>query len=343
MKKVMFVETGIGGHHSSYLNSLFQIVSSDSFVVFPENREVMGDKYIALSIDSLRPYLKYKMWIKKLKCIAEDKKPDIIHFLDGDSIMRHFGMGLGKFRGYKTLLTFHHYFPGRMREISMKSMLRCVDAGVFHTERIIKKVKKIGCKNIEYISYPCFLDISPQQRDSYQNTPPILLALGATRYDKGIDILLDALKYVKNPFRLVIAGEATYFDENFIKSKIFPYKNQVELDLHFLTTEIMIKQIKKADIIVLPYRKIFDGASGPMNDGIYLGKTIVGPDHDSLGQLIKHHHVGYTFQSENIISLAKCLDHALKNPIIYDEIALQEQRKLDVRLFQKKYLSLYER
>ena len=99
----------------------------------------------------------------------------------------------------------------------------------------------------------------------------------------------------------------------------------------------------EADIIVLPYRKIFDGASGPMCEGIYLGKTIVVPDHGSLGKLIRQSHTGYVFESENVDELAACLNYALHHPCFYDLEAYKAQQELRPELFTERYMRIYEK
>ncbi|HIT65721.1 MAG TPA: glycosyltransferase family 4 protein [Candidatus Merdisoma merdipullorum] len=339
--KIMYVDTSINGHHLLYLNHLLQAVSDDSFAVLPELTDKIQGRIRTAGNGSVRGFEEYGSWMKELRGIAVEEKPDIIHFLDGDSIMRHLGRGFARFRDSGIVITFHHLFKGKMREISMKRMLHYADAGVVHTENILHQIESFGCDNVKCVPYPCFLDTVPETSGAYRNEPPILLALGGTRYDKGLDILLNALKHIDIPFRLIIAGKSEHFDETFIRNCTEKYRDSVEICLHFLDDEEIKRILEKSDIIVLPYRKIFDGASGPMCEGIYLGKTIIGPAHGSLGEMIQKTHTGYTFESENAESLSECIEYALKNPCIYDEIALQAQRSLDPKLFAEKYMNIY--
>ena len=141
----------------------------------------------------------------------------------------------------------------------------------------------------------------------------------------------------------MIAGKPEDFDEAFIRQKAERYQDRVELCLHFLSDEEVKQFLQEADIIVLPYRKLFDGASGPMCEGIYLGKTIVGPEHGSLGQLIRSTHTGYTFESENVEKLAACLEYALSHPCLYDDTAYAAQQELKPELFAERYLRIYQK
>ena len=98
-----------------------------------------------------------------------------------------------------------------------------------------------------------------------------------------------------------------------------------------------------ADIVCLPYRKSFDGASGPLGEGVALGKMIVGANHGSLGKLIKENHLGYIFESEDVHSLANTLDKALSHKWEPDEKYEAYQQILKPERFQKEYLELYKR
>lgn len=337
----MYVDISTGGHHLIYLNNLLSGASSESFAVLPKQEDVVAGRNCYTAKQNIRTLSEYWGWIQQLKQIVKKEQPDIIHFLDGDSIMRYFGLGFRQFRAYKTVITFHHLFSGKLREISMRRMLRYVNAGVFHTDTIEQTVRSFGCKNVRCIPYPCFLRAERCEGSSERHQVPVMLALGGTRYDKGLDILLEALKSVKAPFQLIIAGKEESFRKSDIEQQIQTYRSSVELQLRFLSEEEVLKYLQNSDIIVLPYRKEFDGASGPMCEGIYLGKTIVGPNHGSLGKLILQYHVGYVFESENPIALAKCLNQALTEQFVYDDTAKAEQKELEPELFQKRYTELY--
>ena len=340
--KIMFVDISTWGHHTSYINALMEISSPESFAVLPEDGKEIKGRCRKLPCRNMRSLFGYLNWMSDLNKIAKEEKPDLIHFLDGDSIMRYFGLGFSGFSGSKIMITFHHLFPGRLREISMRRMLKYAERGVFHTEEITEQVRSFGCKNIETITYPCFLKISEESTEESKEEGKVLLALGATRYDKGLDILLEALERVTVPFRLIIAGAEGDFDEKYINDRSKEYREKVEVNLNFLTEEQIAGYFRRADIVVLPYRKIFDGASGPMGEGVSFGKTIIGPSHGSLGGTIKKNHVGYTFKSENIESLAQTIEKALQEDFRYDKIAKEYQASLKPETFQKKYKVLYE-
>ena len=209
--KIMYVDHSIEGHHLEYLKYLSENQAYESMAILPEKVENLRMKQIVyphlnLKERKLGSYLKY---MKTIKEIATREAVDVIHFLDGDSTMRYFNLGYRYLRKFRTLVTFHHLFPGKLRELSMKSILSKVSVAVVHTDEIEAKIKGYGCKNVKTIHYPCFLSVEPMKKEA--RGVKTLLSLGGTRYDKGLDILLDALKNVKEDFRLIIAGKEEFF------------------------------------------------------------------------------------------------------------------------------------
>ena len=91
----------------------------------------------------------------------------------------------------------------------------------------------------------------------------------------------------------------------------------------------------------MPYRKIFDGASGPLAEGVAYSKTIIGPSHGSIGQIIRDNHLGKCFETEDVNSLARTIDNMLEAGFEYDEIAKQYQNSLKVTVFQENHKALY--
>ena len=168
-----------------------------------------------------------------------------------------------------------------------------------------------------------------------------LLALGGTRKGKGLDILLEALKRVQEPFHLIIAGKEEDFKKDFILEHTITYTENVSLFLEFLTDEKFSLCLNAADIVVLPYRKVFDGASGPLGEGVWHYKMIVGPDHGSLGDIVKMNHLGKTFKSEDADVLSEVLNETIKMEWEPDEKYLEYRQSLDPAFFQKKYMKLY--
>ena len=170
----------------------------------------------------------------------------------------------------------------------------------------------------------------------------VLGCIGGTRYDKGLDILLKALRSVTGDFELLVAGAEDAIKREEIEELARPYRDRVKLHLSFLTDEELEMAIQAVDAIVLPYRKTFNGASGPLGEGVAKGKIIIAANHGSLGDIVEKNHLGYTFESENIEALKKVLNMAIQRTnYTYDEKANAYKNKLSINEFKKQYCKLY--
>ena len=338
---VLFIVEGIGGHNISYLRALSQTKLYKSVIITPVYISEIDAEQIVYDdiVFPNKSFIKYKKWIMFIINESKKKKYDVFHFIDGDTIMRFFGLGISKIVADKHLITFHHFFSGLIRKVSYKCMLKCGIQAVVHTDNIKKQLEKIINRNVNKVDYPSFTVTTPINKKA--NKIPILGAFGATRYEKGLDILLSALECVNNPFVLLIAGAETEIKKSYIDNFIPKIKGKVICDLKFLSEDELKNYLDKTDIFVLPYRLNFDGASGPLADGVARRKMIIGSNHGSLGELIEQNHIGVTFEAENIDSLAHIIEQAITEPFVYDETALAYSQKLTVENFIYTYYKIY--
>jgi glycosyltransferase involved in cell wall biosynthesis len=347
--KILFVDKSIFGHHAPYFKAVTRYSDYESVLCIPQMIENLNIKQIIVKNSNFksRNYIQYCRWIKEIKTIADLEKPDVIHFLYGDIFYRYFGLGLSKFKKYKTIITFHHIKKSFIRDISIKRIFSQINTGIVHTNTLLTQLIDIGIKNIKHIENPHYFNFENITREyaiktiGLNDDAPVLLAIAGTRYDKGLDILLNALKKVNKPFLLLIAGKELYFDRNFIEENIETYKNKVKILLRYLSDQEFYMCIKAADIIVLPYRRIFTGASGPLAEGVWLKKTIIGPNHGSLGSLIKDNHLGATFKTEDVDDLAKVISEQLESKHSRDETAENYRLTISTDRFALEHKNLY--
>lgn len=346
--KIIYVDMSVDGHHITYLSTLVKQENIEPVLILPEKIDIDCKQYIYKTKESGKRTLKtFKKWLKEVSSFVEKEKPDIVHFLYGDAFYRFFGAGLSYFKKYKTILTLHWIKEGVFGILSTKMICSNVDIVVVHSDYIKKLFEKNNIKNVHHIEYPQFNEqkLSKETACQYFDLNiniPTIACIGNTRYDKGLDVLLDALKNITCPFQLLIAGKEESFDRRYIEEKSATYRDNVRMCLHYLNDDELSNALCASDIIALPYRKKFNGASGPLGEGVALGKCIVGPNHGTLGYTIENNHLGYTFESENSDDLAKTLYKALTSHFEQDELYCMYKDSLGVNAFVEKYNFLYK-
>jgi len=348
--KILFIATpNSQGHHFSYFKGISEWVENYALVTERYCSDLSCEQFYNNSLNfgtkSFKEYLKVIRFIRK--CVKK-YKPDIIHIQCGDNFYRFFGIGLGNLGCKNVIITFHHMTRSVLKDFSIKRIFRKIKVGVVHTESLKRTLVSMGINNVEHIEYPQFNSlIKMEQKDAkcYFNLNQevkCLAAIGGTRNDKGLDILLEALKTVNKPFQLLIAGSEGDIKVSTINKLTAGYKDNVVTYIKYLSEEELSLAFNATDIIVLPYRKCFDGASGPLGEGVSLGKVIIGPSHGSLGDIILKNHLGYVFESENIASLSCVIEKALTTEWSVDEIYEKYMIELDPKVFANKYKYLFE-
>lgn len=352
--RLLLVETQITGHHLTYLKGLLSALKDNDeyLIVLPETSlttELPEDKICLIPFEK-EGKRHYFQWLQQLTQIARQFQPDMIHLTYGDDLYRYMGAGLNSLKQIASLIiTYHQIRRSTLRDFSIKRIAKRCHKVVVHTKQLSEDLQTIGIHNIEHIEYPQFANTeSMDQQDALkelgisETQGKVLLALGGTREDKGLDILLEALRGVKEPFHLIIAGKEEQYSRDFIEKNIGLYRNQVSMFLEFLSEEKLQCCLNAADIMVLPYRKSFDGASGPLGEGVWLRKEIVGPSHGSLKQMIKENHLGKLFISEDPESLGSVLEKALSEEWKPDSRYEDYRTELDPVRFADHYRKLYQ-
>lgn len=336
--KVLFVDSGRGGHHAIYLNNLVKSSVFQSICCLPEKNDGNNAKQYIIKYDPRKGIISYVRWMKEIASIAEMEQVDIVQFMQMDSIMRYFALGFRLLKNYKVTVIYHHFWEGFLRKLSYIRINKKVDSAVVHTQHIMNNLVAYGVNKVQKYEYPGFGKICDKVE---KHSPVRLLAFGSTRYDKGLDILLEALNFVEEDFLLYIVGKEVHFDIKYIKEHIVQYKEKVYLDLRYVDDEEKEKYFLETDIVVLPYRRIFDGASGPLTDGVIKEKAIIGPNHGSIKRLIEENHIGYTFDSESSSSLAEVITKAVRSDFVYDEKAKNYKMFISPERMRKEYERLF--
>ncbi|MCA9766897.1 MAG: glycosyltransferase family 4 protein [Carnobacterium sp.] len=345
--KILFIDISLKGHREKYINSL---VSSNPgcIALLPKKVDTVFCKQHVMKsgFDNKRTLITYLSFISEINKIVKSDAVDIIHFLNGDSFYRYFGVGL-KYLSKPVVITYHHMQFGLLRNITLKFLFKKAFCGIVHTNHLENRLKSMGINNVYHIEYPVFSEeTSLTNLEAKTNIGlPIdkkcIIILGMTSYYKGTDILIEALKKVEEPFFLYITRAGGKFNKDYVLNNTKEYADSIKCEEKVLTEKEYVNALVAADLLVLPYRYEFDGASGPMIEGIWNRKYIVGAEHGSMGELITRYNLGKTFKTENSDDLARVLNEVLKDKNTWSNEAENFRSELTVEKFIEKNSKIY--
>lgn len=303
--KIFLVDNINDGHHDVYEKTLGKIKNT-----------VIVNKRFKFESSLKKPLLYLKTRLYYLKSVIEESdEKDIIHFLYIDNLYS-LGIFFPKLKG-KCIATLHFFPKNKIKVYLLKLFSKRVDKIIVHSEFIKEQCLKSGILNIECINYPCFGSENIRTGTNYFNKGDkiIISCIGGTRYDKGLDILIESFKYIDTTVKDKIVFNISGKEEDIKFTYLYEMAEKYNINLigkeGYMSEEEYWCNIMKSDIILLPYRKIFGGNSGPMTDGVYFNKFIIGPSGGNIEYLINKYDLGLVFDVENSESLAKILSKIL--------------------------------
>lgn len=151
-----------------------------------------------------------------------------------------------------------------------------------------------------------------RQRLNWKENEFYVLFFGQIKKAKGLDLLLDAFQHVDNA-RLVIAGKVWKDDFNIYQEKIDAHQlRNIELNIRFITDEERELFFKAADVIVLPYRKIYQ--SGVLLMALSYGLPVLASDLPANAEIIHDNETGFLFKTDDATDLADKLNTMVSDP-----------------------------
>ncbi len=150
-----------------------------------------------------------------------------------------------------------------------------------------------------------------REKLNWQEDQFYALFFGQIKKAKGLDLLIDAFKNIKNA-RLVIAGKIWKDDFKVYQDKIdCNIWDNIELNIRFISDEERELFFKAADVIVLPYRKIYQ--SGVLLMALSYGLPILASDLPANSEIIRDNETGFLFKTDSSEDLARQLNKIIEN------------------------------
>ncbi len=146
-----------------------------------------------------------------------------------------------------------------------------------------------------------------------------LLFFGQIKDAKGLDILLHAMPKVKERVDLIIAGKIWQTNFNKYQQIINEHKlkSRVTTYLRFITDMERDELFTASDIIVLPYKKIFQ--SGVMQVAMSYKLPIIASNIVPFRNIMKEEKYGYLFETEDVHALSNKINEVVNNLPLADK------------------------
>ncbi len=303
---------------------------------------------------------------------AKKRKTSIVHLhFFGFNLLEYFNLyAAKKLFGFHVVGTAHDiesfekYARGDASRHDYEKFFALFDEVVVHTEyarrELINHISNdvFDADKIRTI-YACDLDydnldsnfIEKSVAREYLKLPKerkIILFFGQIKKVKGLDLLLKAFgKVVKQDpnLLLVIAGKVWKDDYSEYAKIIEEHRLEKFVDqrISFIDNKDVSFYFNAADIIVLPYRKIYN--SGVLIRAMSFGTPVVASNFGPFEEFIKDGENGYLFEAENTDNLAKKLEVALNDQNKLDKVSIEEKtfikKNFALEEIGKQYCKLY--
>jgi D-inositol-3-phosphate glycosyltransferase len=281
-------------------------------------------------------FWKLLVYYAKLIRYVARSRPKILHILwnyklevfDRTILMLYY-----KVLGKQIVLTAHNVNQARrdskdswLNRATLKIQYRLCDHIFVHTQKMKRELCQdfdVAEKAVTVIQYPinnAFADteLTPaeaKRRLGLRDDERAILFFGRIRPYKGIEYLLDAFRSLvadkQANYRLIVAGEPKKGSEEYLHEiegsvrRDFD-QGQVILRMQFVPDDEMELYLKGADVLVLPYKEIFQ--SGVLFLAYSFGLPVVATDVGSFREEIVEGSTGFLCKPGDPTELAKAVE-----------------------------------
>jgi glycosyltransferase involved in cell wall biosynthesis len=343
-KQLLFITDGIFPHavggmqrHSALLiEKLAKTNALEIMVVHPHNQQVfsseLGIKEISLPFTFDGFYLK-KCWeYSKLVYPIIKQYPKAIVYAQGICVLKgmpEFGQrvivnphGLEPFQSL-TFLDRVKTFPLRFIEkYQFKHAAKIVSLGGTLTKILHREIE--NGKN-KVVILPNAVNPGPPPVRQFNDETISLLFVGRFAYNKGINILMDAVKQLNkegyiNRLQFNIVGKGPLY-EQYIKEYHFPNVNFVG----FADDDLLVKLYKENDLFVFP--TLFEGMPTVVLEAMSASMPIIVTDTGATAELVDSDN-GFLIETANVRALKWAIQR-------YYQLKPEEKKALSDKSYQK--------
>jgi glycosyltransferase involved in cell wall biosynthesis len=317
----------------------FDLIGSDE-LDFPEFRNQPGVHFLNLRGDQRpnasfpRKVLRISTYYVRLIRYAAAAKPKLFHILWNNKFEffdRTLLMAYYRYLGKTTVLTLHNVNAGRrnsadtpFNRLTLRIQYRLADHIFVHTERMkLELIAEYGVPESRVTVIPFGINnavpntsltsIEAKRRLGVERGKKAILFFGNLAPYKGIEYLIAAFRQLlagNGEYQLIIAGSPHVYERYWrpIREAIREdvQMGRVLLKDEFIPDEDTEVYFKAADVLVLPYRHIYQ--SGVLFLGHSFGLPVVAADVGCLKEEIVEGQTGFVFRPEDTHDLARVIE-----------------------------------
>lgn len=260
---------------------------------------------------------------------AKRRRLDVVHFhFFQVGILEFAGVLFARIFGFPVVVTVHDVESfskgGRSRVLAKIAYSLCARLVVHNavSERELRSLVGTGCERVRVVPHGSYIGLVPPvstKGDSRQHlgipgNSNVVLFFGQIKTVKGLDVLIRAFSRVQSTMDscvLLIAGKVWKDDFSGYQALIEQagLSERVALHIRYIDDEEIPMFYGAADVVVLPYRKIYQ--SGVLLMAMSLGVPVVTSDLPGMTEIVRDQVNGYLFRSEDVDHLAEVLSHAV--------------------------------
>ena len=288
---------------------------------------------------------------------AANAKPKVFHilwnnkkfeFLDRTLLMCYFRL-LGK----RVVLTVHNVNTRKrdrgdsaMNRLTLRIQYRLADHLFVHTEKMKHElIEHYGVQGARISVIPFGINnavphtgltpVEARKKLGIRDQEKAILFFGRIAPYKGLEYLVEGLKQIqsrRNEYRLIIAGRPDRGCEEYWAKvqEAIREDNQggpALVNANFIPDEETEVYFKAADVLVLPYREIYQ--SGVLFLGHSFGLPVLAADVGSLRDEIVEGKTGFVFKPEDSVDLARAIETYFSSELF----ANLDQRRREIQAY----------
>lgn len=246
---------------------------------------------------------------------AKARRADIVHFLYLDRFVLALALSRSRSAEIPIVGTLHWSYlsartPQRLANVPARIVERAALRWLLgrglrvmtHSDGMAASLtEEFSSKRFHAVPYPSPERPSPsidrataRRRLDLHDSARIMLAFGATRFEKGADLAVAALAHLPDDVHLLVAGRGTDFSQAALEELAdeLGTTDRLHVRSEFIQDSDVAAYFAASDVVLTPYRPSFSGQSGPVTIAAAMGIPVVSTNVPVLRETVEKYRLG---------------------------------------------------